>query len=76
VADFRAPEHAEALAAHLHWWDQVVTMRRAAGAAMLTITPEFGPAPYTPTLPYTRQPVSNAWELNVAMKDLLKARYS
>lgn len=75
VADFRAPEHADALAAHLHWWDQVVQLRRAAGAAMLAITPEFGPAPYTPALPYTRQPVSNAWELNVAMKDLLKARY-
>lgn len=75
VADFRAPEQADALAAHLHWWDRVVELRRAAGAPLMTITPEFGPAPYTPILPYTQQPVSNAWDLNVAMKDLLRARY-
>jgi hypothetical protein len=76
VADFRAPEAAEALKAHLQWWDQVVELRHAAGAELLTMTPEFGPAPYTQTLPYTQQPVSNAWELNVAMLQLLRARYA
>lgn len=75
VADFRAPEAQEALAAHLQWWDRIVALRRAAGAAVLTMTPEFGPAPYTPTLPYTQQVVSNAWNLNVAMLGLLRARY-
>lgn len=75
VADFRAPEAAEALARHLHWWDQIVAARKAAGAARMTITPEFGPVPYTPTLPYTGEPVSDAWELNVAMRALLRARY-
>jgi sugar phosphate isomerase/epimerase len=76
VADFRAPEAAEALKAHLQWWDQVVELRHAAGAELLTMTPEFGPAPYTQTLPYTQQPVSNTWELNVAMLQLLRARYA
>ena len=42
----------------------------------LTITPEFGPVPYTATLPYSQQEVSNAWELNVAMMHLLRARYA
>ncbi len=41
----------------------------------MTLTPEFGPAPYTFTLPYTAQPVSNAWEQNVAMLALLRRRY-
>lgn len=76
VADFRAPEAQAALAAHLAWWDEVVRLRRAAGDARLTMTPEFGPVPYTPTLPYTRAEISNAWELNVAMLALLRERYN
>lgn len=76
VGDFRAPESAAALAAHLEWWDAIVALRRAAGAAMMSFTPEFGPVPYTPTLPYSGAPVSNAWELNVAMLALLRQRYA
>jgi hypothetical protein len=64
VADFRAPEAQAALEAHLSWWDEVIRLRRAAGAEYMTLTPEFGPVPYTQTLPYTQQEVSNAWELN------------
>ncbi|MES2298008.1 MAG: sugar phosphate isomerase/epimerase [Pseudomonadota bacterium] len=75
VADFRAPEAQAALAAHLGWWDRIVALRRQAGAQRITLTPEFGPAPYTQSLPYTGQPVSNAWELNVAMGALLRQRY-
>ncbi|QBE64667.1 sugar phosphate isomerase/epimerase family protein [Pseudoduganella lutea] len=75
VPDFRAPEYAVELAAHLAWWDRVVALRRADGAPVLTITPEFGPAPYTFRLPYTRQLVADAWELNVAMAALLRERY-
>ena len=75
VADLRAPEAKEALDAHLSWWDQVVALRRAAGAELLTFTPEFGPAPYLQTLPYTQQPVADAWQQNVAMLQLLRARY-
>lgn len=75
VPDFRAPEYAAELAAHLAWWDRIVALRRAAGAPVLTITPEFGPAPYTFRLPYTQQLVADAWELNVAMAGLLRERY-
>jgi len=75
VADFRAPEAQAALNQHLSWWDRIVALRKAAGAARLTLTPEFGPAPYTQTLPYSQRPVSDAWELNVAMLELLRQRY-
>ena len=75
VNDFRAPQFAGALAQHLGWWDRIVALRQAAGAQRLTLTPEFGPAPYTQTMPYSGEPVSDAWELNVAMLRLLKARY-
>ena len=65
-----------ALEAHLSWWDEVIRLRRAAGAQRMTLTPEFGPVPYTPTLPYTRAEISNAWELTVAMLALLRQRYA
>ncbi|RZT08791.1 Sugar phosphate isomerase/epimerase [Duganella sp. CF402] len=76
VADFRAPESQAALEAHLSWWDEVIRLRREAGAERMTLTPEFGPVPYTQTLPYTQKEVSNAWELNVAMLALLRQRYA
>ncbi|SHG40903.1 sugar phosphate isomerase/epimerase [Massilia sp. CF038] len=76
VSDFRAPEWQAELEAHLAWWDRIVALRRAAGAPRMTLTPEFGPAPYTAALPYSGELVSNAWELNVAMRDLLRSRYA
>ena len=75
VNDFRAPEHAAALQQHLSWWDAIIALQRAAGVKQITLTPEFGPSPYTQSLPYTNQQVSDAWELNVAMMQLLRSRY-
>ena len=75
VSDPRAPEWAPALAAHLAWWDQVVARHRASDTP-LTITTEFGPAPYLPLLPYTQQPVASQWDINVFMLNLLKQRYA
>jgi hypothetical protein len=39
--------------------------RRAEGREWFTLTPEFGPPEYMPCLPFTRQPVADAWEVNV-----------
>ena len=75
VSDPRADEWRGELAAHLEWWDDIVRCRLTNGAELLTITPEFGPAPYMPALPYTKMPVANQWEVNVYMMNLLKARY-
>lgn len=75
VNDPRAPEWAEALSAHLAWWDQVVALHRKKSTP-LTITTEFGPAPYMPLLPHTQMPVASQWEINVAMMNLLKERYA
>lgn len=75
VSDFRAPEWNEALERHLGWWDRIVETRKAAGAQAMTLTPEFGPAPYTAALPFSGELVSDPWELNVAMLALLRERY-
>jgi sugar phosphate isomerase/epimerase len=74
VADPRAPEWQEAVEIHLGWWQQIVDHHCAAGSKLLTICPEFGPPNYMVTLPYTRQPVADLWELNLFMKELLRNR--
>lgn len=76
VSDPRAPEWAEALQIHLAWWDQLVALHKQRQTALFTITPEFGPVPYLPALPYTRQPVASQWDLNAWMLALLKSRYA
>lgn len=72
VSDPRAPEWQGALDIHLGWWDKIIACHRANGSDALSITTEFGPPPYTPLIPYTQEPVSNQWELNLYMLDLLK----
>ncbi len=74
VNDPRAPEWAEALETHLKWWDKVVAEHEKTGVP-LTMTTEFGPEGYLPTLPFTKMPVANQWEINVHMLNLLKKRY-
>ena len=74
VNDPRAAEWTEVLEAHLTWWDKVVELHKKNGTN-LTITTEFGPANYMPTVPFTQMPLANQWEINVYMMNLLKIRY-
>jgi hypothetical protein len=76
ISDPRAPEWQYALNAHLAWWDAVVQNAKNMNRDVLTITPEFGPAPYMPLLPYTLTPVSSQWDNNVYIKEMLNQRYS
>jgi sugar phosphate isomerase/epimerase len=78
VGDPRAPEWKLALNHHLTWWDNIIEIHKKTRSPGFTITPEFGPSQsnYMPTLPYTMQPVSDQWSINLWMKDFLKDRYS
>ncbi|SHL22058.1 Sugar phosphate isomerase/epimerase [Chitinophaga jiangningensis] len=75
VNDPRAPEWEAAVKAHFSWWDQIVQRHQAEGRP-LTVLTEFGPPNYMPTLPYTRQPLANQWDINVYMMQQLRARYA
>jgi sugar phosphate isomerase/epimerase len=75
VNDPRAPEWDKVVASHFEWWDKVIAKKKADGKTMTMLT-EFGPPDYMPTLPYTRQPVANQWDINVHMMNLLRKRYS
>ncbi len=74
VNDPRAPEWENALKAHLGWWDKVVENKKLAGQPLTMLT-EFGPPNYLSTLPYTRQPVANQWDINVYMMKMMRERY-
>lgn len=72
VPDPRAPEWQGAVDDHVRLWQRIIDAREAAGDEHLFITPEFGPPSYMHTLPFTNQPVADAWEINVYMRDFLR----
>jgi hypothetical protein len=63
VPDPRAPEHALHVEAHERWWRMVWEAQRSRGDKVSTLTPEFGPPGYQHTLPFTRAPVGDLWEI-------------
>lgn len=76
VNDPFAPEWADTLETYIGWWERVIRYRKTTGDTHFTITPEFGPVPYMPVLPYTQQPLSDQWTINRKMKDLLTERFN
>ncbi len=74
IPDPRVPEWQEAVDIHLAWWQKIIDRNKKEGKEMFTITPEFGPYPYMTVLPFTQQPISNQWEINLFMMELLKSR--
>ncbi|MEM7790807.1 MAG: TIM barrel protein [Verrucomicrobiota bacterium] len=58
VSDPRAPEFSRYLEAYELWWEIIWEAQLAAGMTRITATPEYGPPPYMPTLPYSGEPVA------------------
>jgi hypothetical protein len=54
------------------WWKKMVEVKQQQGWKQLTITPEFGPAPYMPAEPFTQKPLSSQWNNNLYMKEKLQ----
>lgn len=73
VNDPEAPEWKNALERHLDIWEEVIRQKWETNSTF-TITTEFGPADYMPTLPYTRVPVADQWKANVFMMKVIKER--
>ena len=72
VNDPFAPEWGLHVQTCMDWWKQILVQNRKNKASRMTITTEFGPAPYMPALPYTRQPTADQWRVNARFKDFLK----
>ena len=67
-----APEAHDALEAHRRCWALFMKTQKARGVQQPSITPEFGPDGYLPTLPFTGMPVADLLEINTAMAQWLK----
>lgn len=70
-----APEWDYALQKFTGWWDKIAEQHQQQNSKYLTITTEFGPQPYMPSIPFTNQPVASQFEVNCFMKDLVRGRY-
>jgi sugar phosphate isomerase/epimerase len=75
VNDPFAPEWQHHRTVFEGWWQQILQEKQKAGIQKMTITPEFGPAPYMPLLPFTQQPVGNQWEINRKMMERLQTSF-
>lgn len=69
VSDPRAPEFAAHVAVHEKWWEMIWQSQQKRGLKLTTLTPEFGPWPYLPCLPYTQMPLASQadiclWQAN------------
>jgi len=67
-----APEWACALEAHRRCWQLFVQRQRARSQGVTTMTPEFGPDGYLPSLPFTGMPVADLETINSAMAQWLR----
>ena len=75
VNDPFAPEWKNHFTLFEGWWQQIIQHKKEKGLKLFTITPEFGPAPYMPALPFTLQPIGNQWEINYKMMQYLKNKF-
>lgn len=72
VNDPFAPEWENHFKIFEKWWEAIVQHKEQNNTQTFSITPEFGPLPYMPSMPYTKQPLSNQWDLNIKMMRHLK----
>ncbi len=71
VNDPRGPEWKAEVDAHMDWWRRIARARGAEGKEELFVCPEFGPPPYMSTVPGSRRPVADLWDITLFMKEML-----
>jgi hypothetical protein len=76
VPDPRAPEYQSHVAAHERWWDMIWDAQERRGFNESTLTPEFGAPDYLHTMPYTRMPVADLWDVCNWQADRQRSRFS
>ncbi|HZG74929.1 MAG TPA: TIM barrel protein [Paenibacillus sp.] len=76
VPDPSAPDYAEERAAHVAWWDEICRRHHARGESVVTFDPEFGPPGYMHTIPHTRQPIADLWNVCLWMNEHYKKHFA
>lgn len=76
VNDPFAPEWKQHTDTFVGWWKKIFAAQSVNGKRSLTVTPEFGPVPYMPTLPYSQKPLADQWQINAQLKNVLKRKFT
>ncbi|MFC5451931.1 sugar phosphate isomerase/epimerase family protein [Paenibacillus aestuarii] len=71
-----APEFERELYVHEAFWEAVLVQSQAEHRPFVTMTPEYGPPGYLHTLPFTKQPVSDLWEVCSWMAKRFSSRFA
>jgi len=75
ISDPRAPEWKYMIDLFLTWWQGIIDSQTSRQKELLIITPEFGPPGYMHTMPFTNKPISDVWEMNVVMKEIISEHF-
>lgn len=67
-----APEWDSYLNQFITWWKQIIEIHYETDA--FTITPEFGPFPYMPQKPFSKEPLSIQADVNIQLVNYLKEK--
>jgi sugar phosphate isomerase/epimerase len=76
VTDPRAPEFAAALAAHERWWQLIWQAQVDREFSQVTMNPEFLWDGYMQTLPFTKAPVADVWEIICWLTERQRQRFA
>mgnify|MGYP003113490363 CR=1 FL=1 len=64
LIDPRDTNYKQQLDRFLLWWVKMLKNARDKGHAYMTVTPEYGPFPYSLYKPNTQMPMGDQWEIN------------
>jgi len=76
IPDPRSPFWQKETDLFLGLWGKILMYQQSIGMPFFTITPEFGPPPYMWTTIDDNSPVSNQWDINLFMMNLLRDKFS
>nr|HNH61790.1 sugar phosphate isomerase/epimerase [Cyclobacteriaceae bacterium] len=74
VNDPFAPEWKNHVDTFIGWWKEILSGEEQKEMPFMTITPEFGPVPYMPVMPYSQEPLADQWRVNVQIKNMLSMK--
>ncbi|GGW48389.1 sugar phosphate isomerase/epimerase family protein [Arenibacter certesii] len=57
------------------WWRLMIANAEKSNRAYITITPEYGPHPYTPYKPNTQMPMGDQWGINQFIRKQIADNY-
>ncbi|WP_316847174.1 hypothetical protein [Pedobacter psychrodurus] len=75
VPDPRDPRWEYVKRKFFKWWDEIVAINVKINTPILPITTEFGPHPYMINMPFTEQALTDQFEVNLYLKELISTRY-